>query len=110
MRLSVRVAGADAVMQRLQRRYGSGSIDAALEGAARRMQADLRADMPVDTGAARRSVSVEVNDDTLQVRGLEYIRRLNEGSSRQAPAGFVDVIVARHVRALQQVLARGRRG
>ena len=62
--------------------------------------------MPVDTGAARARWGVpgasgglwEVLDDGLtviqgaQLEPFEYIERLNEGSSMQAPAGFLDTI------------------
>lgn len=62
--------------------------------------------MPVDTGAARARWGVpsaagglwSVEDDGLtvvqgaQLEPYEYIERLNEGSSTQAPAGFLDTI------------------
>lgn len=62
--------------------------------------------MPVDTGAARARWGSpgapggiwEVEDDGLSItqgaalEPYEYIIRLNEGSSTQAPAGFLDAI------------------
>jgi hypothetical protein len=64
--------------------------------------------MPVDTGAARARWGVagapggiwETRDNGLtiehgaQLEPYEYIERLNEGSSKQAPAGFIDSVVA----------------
>ena len=60
--------------------------------------------MPVDTGAARGRWGTpgapggvfRVSNDKLtietgaELEPFEYIQRLNEGSSRQAPAGFID--------------------
>jgi hypothetical protein len=62
--------------------------------------------MPVDTGAARArwgtpgapgGVWIEQDEGLTIIQGAElqpyeYIERLNEGSSQQAPAGFVDTI------------------
>lgn len=66
--------------------------------------------MPVDTGRARASwghstapaapgdgIWIEQFDKLSITQGsrVEYIERLNEGWSRQAPAGFIDVEVTR---------------
>lgn len=67
---------------------------------------NVKLQMPVDTGAARARWGVQgaaggiwqEEDDGLTITqgaGLEpyeYIERLNEGSSQQAPAGFLDSI------------------
>lgn len=64
--------------------------------------------MPVDTGAARARWGVaeapggiwDTRNNGLTIEQgaklepYEYIERLNEGSSRQAPAGFIDSVVA----------------
>lgn len=66
----------------------------------------VKVQMPVDTGAARARWGVqgasggiwEETDDGMTITqgaGLEpyeYIEKLNEGSSQQAPAGFLDAI------------------
>lgn len=64
---------------------------------------EVQAEMPVDTGWAQSRWGVpvyggvwEVTDAGLTVEQgssiepYEYIERLNEGSSKQAPAGFID--------------------
>lgn len=67
----------------------------------------VKVQMPVDTGAARARWGIqgasggiwqELDDGMTIVQGAglepyEYIERLNEGSSQQAPAGFLDAIV-----------------
>jgi hypothetical protein len=66
----------------------------------------VKIQMPVDTGAARARWGIpgapggiwQEEDDGLTitqgagVEPYEYIERLNEGSSMQAPAGFLDAI------------------
>lgn len=74
---------------------------------------NIKIRMPVDTGAARSSWGSEgaagiwrIEDDGMtNVQGslLPYIGRLNEGSSKQAPAGFID---AEHEKAIG-MLVRG---
>lgn len=67
---------------------------------------NVKLQMPVDTGAARARWGIQgaaggiwqEDDDGLTITqgaGLEpheYIEELNEGSSQQAPAGFLDAI------------------
>ena len=55
---------------------------------------------PVDTGAARDGWQIDL-DDPLNpeiTNNLPYITRLNDGSSKQSPAGFIDAIVDKHCR------------
>ncbi len=76
--------------------------------------------MPVDTGAARARWGTpgaagglwEVLDDGLtviqgaQLLPFEYIERLNEGSSTQAPAGFLDTIAYKAEEELDQEIGQ----
>lgn len=76
--------------------------------------------MPVDTGAARARWGVagapggvwEVRDNELTIEQgaklepYEYIERLNEGSSRQAPAGFIDVVAEDEGLALEMAIEK----
>lgn len=72
---------------------------------------NIKVRMPVDTGAARASWGAEgaagiwrFEDDGLtnvQGSNLQYIGRLNEGWSRQAPAGFID---AEHEKAVSKFI------
>ena len=67
----------------------------------------VKIQMPVDTGRARASwghsappalpadgIWIEDEDNLMIVEGtrVDYVQYLNEGSSRQAPAGFIDAI------------------
>lgn len=55
----------------------------------------LREVTPVDTGAARDGWRIEPGENgTLRVvNPEEHVRFLNKGSSRQAPAGFVEAAI-----------------
>lgn len=84
-----------------------------VEAASEALQEDVAGMMPVDTGWAQSrwgEVAVpggiwEVSDNGLTIEQgsdldatigmFEYITRLNEGSSKQAPAGFIDVAAER---------------
>jgi len=84
-----------------------------VEAAAEDSIAYVESVMPVDTGWARGrwgdtavpggiyevtddGLTVEMGSDLQSELGLfEYITRLNEGSSKQAPAGFIDVAAER---------------
>lgn len=74
--------------------------------AALSLERNIKIKMPVDTGRARASwghseTPADVDDgiweenqaelEIVQGSKVEYIQALNEGSSRQAPVGFIDV-------------------
>ena len=46
--------------------------------------------------------SYKITDTILISNNLPYIKRLNEGSSKQAPAGFVDAALAKGKRAVKK--------
>jgi hypothetical protein len=66
----------------------------------------LRETTPVDTGAARDGW--EIVPGPVVVNDEEHIRYLNEGSSQQAPAGFVESALAQAVAIVRAM--RGRAG
>ncbi len=81
----------------------TNAVATALLEAAQNVQDRVQAEMPVDTGWAQARWGVpeyggiwEVSEDGLSITQgasidpYEYIIRLNEGSSTQAPAGFID--------------------
>lgn len=82
-------------------------------------KAQMQFVMPVDTGAARARWGTkgapgglwEVSDEGMtiaqggQLEPFEYIERLNEGSSQQAPAGFMDTIAYKMQLLLEEWLA-----
>lgn len=55
---------------------------------------------PVDTGKARQGwqLDTSVRLDPKITNDVPYIARLNDGHSKQAPAGFIDAIVDKHTR------------
>lgn len=79
-----------------------------VEAASEALQEEVAAAMPVDTGWAQsrwgetavaggiwevrdNGLTIEQGSDLkAQIDHYEYITRLNEGSSKQAPAGFID--------------------
>ena len=81
------------------------------------MQMQIQAEMPVDTGWAQarwgepayggvyeeRDAGLTIEQGS-SIEPYEYIERLNEGSSQQAPAGFIDVNAENGERALQEKL------
>ena len=104
MQISVDVQGLDAVLLALSQ--VDDNLDVASKNAVRYASWDLRDDvqeqMPVDTGWAQARWGEEVWGGTWTVDdgGLsitqgsgiepyEYIQKLEEGSSAQAPAGFI---------------------
>lgn len=70
----------------------------------------VKARMPVDTGAARASWGTIwlVSDSGMTIvhgSPLPYIQRLNEGWSRKAPAGFIDVEAERALDDIERQVA-----
>jgi len=57
---------------------------------------DLKAATPVDTGAARDSWRYVGGRRSAIVNDKEYIKNLNEGSSKQAPARFIEMVILKH--------------
>ena len=81
---------------------------AAVDIVSRQTQDEVQFEMPVDTGWAQARWGVpeyggiwERRDNGLtieqgsSIEPFEYIERLNEGSSQQAPAGFIDTAAER---------------
>ena len=105
MQTSIQVDGLQAVQSEaaaLANLLTDGLADD-VEKASRYTQDLIQAQMPVDTGWAQSRWGEEafggfwaVEDDGLtivqgsEIQPYEYIIRLNEGSSTQAPAGFID--------------------
>jgi len=59
---------------------------------------ELKDATPVDTGEASRSWEVtELDKDSFKIiNDEEYIKYLNAGSSKQAPANFIERVVLKH--------------
>ena len=84
-------------LRRLNMRINE-QISEELRKASASMIAELRAATPVDTGHARDSWSARVTGDNKVVveNSVDYIEHLNEGSSKQAPAHFVERIALKY--------------
>lgn len=93
----------------------------AVRAQAFRTKARVQTEMPIDTGRARASWGSQAapppaqagdgiwdeKDNGLTViqgSNVEYIPSLNEGSSKQAPAGFIDAAAADAIEALEDEL------
>lgn len=58
---------------------------------------DLRAATPIDTGLARRSWSLKSFGEAFLIKNdTPYIQYLNQGTSQQAPAFFVEAVALRY--------------
>lgn len=58
---------------------------------AKRLLDDLKASTPVDTGEARDAWAMQSTAEGFDItNSAEHIGRLNEGSSKQAPAFFIE--------------------
>jgi hypothetical protein len=65
--------------------------------AVKNMIGDLRAKTPVDTGLARDSWKSEESLTGIDIKNTtEYIQYLNQGSSTQAPAYFIESVALRY--------------
>ena len=100
MHVKMSVTGIDAEFRKaelaLKRQSTLGT--AAAVGA---MVADLRRETPVDTGYAREHWNAVPTLKGWNVSNpAPYMDRLNAGSSRQAPARFIESTVLRHARPL----------
>lgn len=104
-----------------------GTLEKAVRAAAVVVDSELAITTPVDTGRARANWLPSLNnpdfrivepgakpslgyaltgynfkDTILITNNLPYIRRLNDGYSAQAPAGFVDAALAKAKRAVKR--------
>lgn len=66
---------------------------------------ELRAVTPVDTGLARNSWSSSETKDGFDIRNsTEYIQYLNEGTSKQAPARFIEFTALKYGKPLGTIV------
>lgn len=131
IKIGVRVEGGDKVLRDLQkapdkvRRKAADKVREASFGLERR----IKSDMPVDEGRARASWGHWTSGDVIagdneasqsdahwvesnggltveQGTNVNYVDRLNQGHSQQAPAGFIDKAVEIAQRALVNAIGR----
>ena len=90
MKTSIQLLGISATFDKLSVELKTRTDGHALKKVSE-MTAELSSVTPVDTGNARDSWSYSRSFDGFVVRNTApYIHRLNEGSSKQAPAYFVE--------------------
>lgn len=131
MEIKVHVEGADEVIRQLERAPGTirKQAGAIIRAAALALMRRVKSEMPVDSGRARASWGVwtpgdlakpnpdatradahyEERDGGLTVSqgsNVGYVAGLNQGSSRQAPAGFIDKGVEVAQRALVEAVGK----
>ena len=80
------------------------SKDLSVEG--RKIVSDLKSVTPVDTGNARDHWKIDYirEKDLSIVNEVPYIEYLNNGSSAQSPAHFVESVALRHGRPIGQII------
>ena len=96
--------GFAAAQRDLRNRATDDQLSDAVRVTSFQTEREVKTAMPIDTGRARNSwghgpESIwTVSDGGLTIEqgsNVHYIGGLNEGSSRQAPAGFIDAIARR---------------
>ena len=88
----VKVLGVQKTIKELNNKV-SKTIKKSVEAEVRSIVSDLKAATPVDTGRARDWW----NSDSKSIYNeVEYIDKLNAGSSRQAPSFFVESTILSH--------------
>ncbi len=85
----IKITGVDAVILEARKKLHEESEKAKLK-VVNKLVSDLKEATPVDTGFARDSWRVE---EGAIVNDAEYIAELNQGSSAQAPANFIEITV-----------------
>lgn len=104
MKMKTHVLNADKELERLQqlqRQSAKGQSKLTVVA----LKNDLQMATPVDTGLARRSWKVvEGQEGHDVVNTVSYIQYLNAGSSRQAPAHFVEAIALVYGRPLGTIV------
>jgi len=66
---------------------------------------DLVAATPIDTGLARASWNVDKKGEVFNVKNdVDYIQYLNQGTSEQAPARFIETIALQYGRPLGTIV------
>lgn len=96
---------ADGMKERVRLRIREGALETMRE---------VKVEMPVDTGRARASWGSpeaegiwEESDGGMSIEqgtNVHYVERLNDGSSKQAPAGFINAAAERaRVRIMERL-------
>lgn len=95
-------AQSDRIGKELERQFAAFKSQFAA-----RLLGKLRARTPVDTGNARsRWVSAELGPHIDITNDAPYIMRLNDGWSKQAPAGFIEACIDETLAEMQVAISR----
>lgn len=100
-------AQSDRIVRELEHAYSSVQREFA-----RRLLAKLREATPVRTGYTRSRWTIEFNGAQIAVSNDagEVVMRLNDGSSRQEPAGFIERCIDETVVEMELLVGRPLRG
>lgn len=95
--IKISLSGIDAEFKRIDSEMSKQSLAKPVSDIVR----ELEEATPVDTGFAKASwVAV----DNVIFNTAEYIEKLNTGSSKQAPAHFIEEICLKHGRAIGMIV------
>lgn len=97
MQIKVSVSGVETEFKRLLN-LATGSINEQSRKIGMSMVEDLRNETPVDTGNARDAWRLEppISKEVIIKNDVPYIEHLNAGSSKQAPAFFVEAVALKY--------------
>ena len=94
--MKMKIKGVDDTFNKLSIQLASAQKSHLLK-VSRSMIQDLKEATPVDTGKARESWVMRQEKQSVVIENTtEYIKYLNEGSSKQAPARFVERIAMQY--------------
>ena len=80
------------------------TINQTIKKTAFEAESDIKAVTPVDTGRARADwKTTQAKDKYILSNNVPYIERLNTGSSKQAPANFVQITLNKIINKLKRI-------
>lgn len=75
------------------------------DNTAKKLFQDLINVTPIDTGLAKASWSIKSKDKSIDItNSTDYIQYLNEGSSKQAPARFIETTALNYGKPLGNIV------
>lgn len=104
MKISISLSNADAEFKKLSQQYLI-ELEKSSDKTVAQMVTNLKEETPIDTGFARESWSVTKKDKVYLVENsAEYIEYLNRGSSKQAPANFIESVALKYGKPLGTIV------
>ena len=107
MKFEMKLKGIEAELERVRKQINSTKLQI-VEKKCKQMLNELVEATPVDTGKARDSWNIthtgNPSSPAIISNEVPYISRLNEGSSKQAPAHFVERIALKFGKPVGQIV------